>query len=257
MGKHSGRNAFRTKLKELGYELGDNAFEDAFVRFKDLADRKKHVYDEDIEALVDEDIATAHDRIKVVSLTVIAGTQGPQSATLTLDIDGDASHRAGDRQRPGGRDLQRHQGAGAARGDARALPGARRDRGHGRAGRGVRAARGGRPHGDGPRRRPRHAGRLRAGLSRALNKLHGEARRRRRSVQQGDLTSRANRRLFMPRRRGQEPCLAACTGMGISSSRPRRRAPLAVSVTHAEARSPAGYLVDHDDAGHAIAGSVR
>ena len=89
MGKHSGRHAFREKLKELGYELGENAFEDAFKRFKDLADRKKHVYDEDIEALVDDEIVTAHDRIKVVALTVIAGTQGPQLATLTLDVDGD------------------------------------------------------------------------------------------------------------------------------------------------------------------------
>ncbi len=88
MGKHSGRNAFRTKLKELGYELGENAFEDAFNRFKALADRKKHVYDEDIEALVDEGIAHMHDRMKVVALTVIAGTMGPQSATLTLDIGG-------------------------------------------------------------------------------------------------------------------------------------------------------------------------
>jgi 2-isopropylmalate synthase len=88
MGKHSGRNAFRSKLKELGYELGENALEDAFNRFKALADRKKVVYDEDIEALVDDEIATASDRIKVVSLTVIAGTQGPQQATLTLDIDG-------------------------------------------------------------------------------------------------------------------------------------------------------------------------
>ncbi len=88
MGKHSGRNAFRTKLKELGYELGENAFEDAFNRFKALADRKKHVYDEDIEALVDEEIAHMHDHMKVVALTVIAGTMGPQSATLTLDIGG-------------------------------------------------------------------------------------------------------------------------------------------------------------------------
>jgi 2-isopropylmalate synthase len=88
MGKHSGRNAFRTKLKELGYELGENAFEDAFNRFKALADRKKHVYDEDIEALVDEEIAHAHDRMRVVALQVIAGTTGPQSATLTLDVDG-------------------------------------------------------------------------------------------------------------------------------------------------------------------------
>jgi 2-isopropylmalate synthase len=88
MGKHSGRHAFREKLKELGYELGGNAFEDAFVRFKALADAKKHVYDEDIEALVDQEIASAHDRIKVVALTVIAGTGGPQKATITLDVDG-------------------------------------------------------------------------------------------------------------------------------------------------------------------------
>jgi 2-isopropylmalate synthase len=88
MGKHSGRHAFTHKLEELGYRLAGNQLEDAFVRFKALADRKKHVYDEDIEALVDEEIATAQDRIKLVSLTVIAGTMGPQSATLTLDIEG-------------------------------------------------------------------------------------------------------------------------------------------------------------------------
>ncbi len=91
MGKHSGRHAFIHKLDELGYKLASNQLEDAFVRFKALADRKKHVYDEDIEALVDEEIATAQDRIKLVSLTVIAGTMGPQSATLTLDMDG--NHR--------------------------------------------------------------------------------------------------------------------------------------------------------------------
>ncbi|MEO1719231.1 MAG: 2-isopropylmalate synthase, partial [Pseudomonadota bacterium] len=88
MGKHSGRNAFRSKLSDLGYELGENALQDAFTRFKSLADRKKIIYDEDIEALVDEKISTDADRAKVVSLTVIAGTQGPQSATLTLDVDG-------------------------------------------------------------------------------------------------------------------------------------------------------------------------
>jgi 2-isopropylmalate synthase len=88
MGKHSGRHAFAHKLEELGYKLAGNQLEDAFVRFKDLADRKKQIYDEDIEALVDEEIAHFHDRIKVLSMTVIAGTTGPQSATLTLDIDG-------------------------------------------------------------------------------------------------------------------------------------------------------------------------
>ncbi|HEX3972422.1 MAG TPA: 2-isopropylmalate synthase, partial [Stellaceae bacterium] len=88
MGKHSGRHAFREKLKEMGYSLGDNALEEAFKRFKDLADRKKIVYDEDLEALVDDEIGHAHERIKVEALTVIAGTMGPQSATLTLSIDG-------------------------------------------------------------------------------------------------------------------------------------------------------------------------
>jgi 2-isopropylmalate synthase len=88
MGKHSGRHAFVHKLEELGYKLAANQLEDAFSRFKALADRKKHVYDEDIEALVDEEIATAQDRIKLLSLSVIAGTRGPQRATMRLDIDG-------------------------------------------------------------------------------------------------------------------------------------------------------------------------
>ncbi|MFD1696534.1 2-isopropylmalate synthase [Roseibium aestuarii] len=88
MGKHSGRHAFKDKLKELGFELGDNALQDAFRRFKDLADRKKHVYDEDIEALVENEIATATETTKVLSLTVIAGTGGPQKAILTMDVNG-------------------------------------------------------------------------------------------------------------------------------------------------------------------------
>ena len=95
MGKHSGRHAFKEKLKELGYDLGDNALEEAFVRFKDLADRKKIVYDEDLAALVDDEIAHAHDRIKLVALTVIAGTNGPQTAALTIDVDGERkTHQA-------------------------------------------------------------------------------------------------------------------------------------------------------------------
>ncbi len=88
MGKHSGRHAFREKLKELGFELGDNAFEDAFKRFKDLADRKKHVFDEDLEALVEDQATISAESIRIVSLTIVAGTQGPQRATLTLDVDG-------------------------------------------------------------------------------------------------------------------------------------------------------------------------
>ncbi len=88
MGKHSGRHAFKEKLKDFGYSLSDSEFQDAFRRFKDLADHKKHIYDEDIEALVDDQVAQASELIKVVALTVIAGTGGPQKATITLDVEG-------------------------------------------------------------------------------------------------------------------------------------------------------------------------
>jgi 2-isopropylmalate synthase len=89
MGKHSGRHAFRVKLKELGYELGDNAMNDAFRRFKDLADKKKDVYDEDLVALVDDEVLRSNDTIKFESLLVVCGSRGPQTAELELDVEGD------------------------------------------------------------------------------------------------------------------------------------------------------------------------
>lgn len=89
MGKHSGRHAFREKLKELGYELGENAMEDAFVRFKALADKKKHLFDDDLIALVDDEVSRGNEHIRVISLRVVAGSFGPQEATLELEIDGD------------------------------------------------------------------------------------------------------------------------------------------------------------------------
>ncbi|MDX5360254.1 MAG: 2-isopropylmalate synthase [Alphaproteobacteria bacterium] len=91
MGKHSGRHAFKEKLKDLGYALGDNAFQEAFSRFKDLADRKKNVYDEDIVALVDDELNRAGDRIRVKSLRIACGTDVVQTADLTLEIDGKVS----------------------------------------------------------------------------------------------------------------------------------------------------------------------
>ena len=63
LGKLSGRHAFKDKLETMGYVLDDEAFDDAFRRFKDLADRKKHVFDEDIAALVDDGIMRGHDTI--------------------------------------------------------------------------------------------------------------------------------------------------------------------------------------------------
>jgi 2-isopropylmalate synthase len=88
MGKHSGRHAFREKLKALGYELPQAALDEAFKKFKDLADKKKHVFDDDISALVDDSLARGSERISVKHLRVVAGTEGPQTADLTLDIEG-------------------------------------------------------------------------------------------------------------------------------------------------------------------------
>jgi 2-isopropylmalate synthase len=89
MGKHSGRAAFRDKLRALGYgEVGDNKLNDAFRRFKDLADRKKVVYDEDISALVDDEVGRDNARIRFVSLDLHAGSKAPPRAELELEIDG-------------------------------------------------------------------------------------------------------------------------------------------------------------------------
>ncbi len=88
MGKHSGRHAFKTKLRDLGYELGDNALFDAFTRFKDLADKKKDIYDEDIIALVDDSMTRRNERIKVTALKVSCGTGVRPKAELELEIDG-------------------------------------------------------------------------------------------------------------------------------------------------------------------------
>jgi 2-isopropylmalate synthase len=90
LGKLSGRNAFRGKLAELGYELGDNALNEAFGRFKSLADRKKDVFDEDIMALVDDEVASAHARIRFMGLEVRTGSKGPQRATLDIGIEDQA-----------------------------------------------------------------------------------------------------------------------------------------------------------------------
>ena len=89
MGKHSGRHAFKEKLKELGFELDDAAAEDAFRRFKNLADKKKEIFDEDIVTLVDDEVVRANDRIKIVSLKIICGTEAPQTAELVLEVDGE------------------------------------------------------------------------------------------------------------------------------------------------------------------------
>jgi 2-isopropylmalate synthase len=93
MGKHSGRAALRSKLKELGFDLADNQLNDVFVRFKALADRKKEVYDDDLIALVsDEQTNDAYEFLQLKTLRVVCGTEGPQEADMILTIDGTDHH---------------------------------------------------------------------------------------------------------------------------------------------------------------------
>lgn len=88
MGKHSGRAALRSKLKELGFEMAENQLNDVFVRFKALADRKKEIYDEDLVALMADQAAnTDSDYLQVKWLRVICGSEG-QSAEIKLLVDG-------------------------------------------------------------------------------------------------------------------------------------------------------------------------
>ena len=90
MGKHSGRHAFKDKLTSLGYaDLTDDIIENAFGKFKVLADKKKHIYDEDIFALVDDSLIKEDNVINLKSLKVFAGTGEPQRAEMTLEIHGE------------------------------------------------------------------------------------------------------------------------------------------------------------------------
>jgi len=92
LGKHSGRNAFKTKAKEMGYDLGENILEDVFTRFKDLADKKKEIFEEDIIILIEGNSAHANDLIQFQSLVIQAGTKGPQIASIELKVDGEKKY---------------------------------------------------------------------------------------------------------------------------------------------------------------------
>ncbi len=89
LGKLSGRNAFRSKLQELGYDLGDNALQDAFARFKALADKKREIFDEDLIALVDEGLHVEGQRVSVVDLELRCGMGVKPTAKLSLSVEGE------------------------------------------------------------------------------------------------------------------------------------------------------------------------
>jgi 2-isopropylmalate synthase len=84
LGKHSGRHAFRDRVATLGYKLSDEQLEAAFVKFKTLADKKKEVFDEDIEALVDEQLEVTRGAFELVNYQILTGTNSIPTATVTL-----------------------------------------------------------------------------------------------------------------------------------------------------------------------------
>jgi 2-isopropylmalate synthase len=90
LGKHSGRNAFRTRLKELDIEFEtESALNSAFARFKELADKKHEIFDEDLQALVSEESAEQdNETVKLVTLKVCSETGEIPVAEVTLNVDG-------------------------------------------------------------------------------------------------------------------------------------------------------------------------
>ena len=95
LGKHSGRHAFRVRLSALGYELGATEFENAFGKFKSMADRKKTVYDEDLETLVVAEILDIPRPFRFRSVNVACGTEMTPTATVELEIEGNVIKRTG------------------------------------------------------------------------------------------------------------------------------------------------------------------
>ena len=84
LGKHSGRNAFRTRLQELGYELSDQELNKAFLRFKELADKKKEISDRDIEAIVNDETQQVAEHYKLELVQVSCGSSARPTATVTI-----------------------------------------------------------------------------------------------------------------------------------------------------------------------------
>lgn len=89
LGKHSGRHAFKDRLEDYGYYLDDKAFENAFKKFKDLADKKKYVFDEDIEALISEEFVRSSDFYKLISANYAGGSDMQPVVTIKILIDGE------------------------------------------------------------------------------------------------------------------------------------------------------------------------
>lgn len=94
LGKHSGRHAFKKRLGELGYELSDEDLNRAFERFKALADLKKEVFDEDLDALVADEVMRPAEKYRLSHITVTCGSFAVATSTVQMEIDGTAVRTA-------------------------------------------------------------------------------------------------------------------------------------------------------------------
>ncbi|MBM4322165.1 MAG: 2-isopropylmalate synthase [Deltaproteobacteria bacterium] len=95
LGKLSGRHAFRERLRDLGYRLSEQDLERAFSRFKQLADKKREIFDEDIESIVVEEILRMPHRFKLIYINVVAGNVTVPTATVQMEVDGRLMQEAG------------------------------------------------------------------------------------------------------------------------------------------------------------------
>ena len=95
LGKHSGRHAFKDKLAQMGYELSKEELDPLFQKFKELADKRKEILEEDIEALVAEEILRVPDVYELKYLNVVSGTVEVPTATVKLKIRGKEAQSAG------------------------------------------------------------------------------------------------------------------------------------------------------------------
>jgi 2-isopropylmalate synthase len=94
MGKHSGRHAFKKRLEDLGYQVSPGELDNLFAKFKDLADKKKSIYDEDLEALIEEKLATSTNTYQLTYLHTSAGTTTLPTATLKVTKGGEEFQEA-------------------------------------------------------------------------------------------------------------------------------------------------------------------
>ena len=95
LGKHSGRHALRTHLKDMGYDLSDEELNLVFKKFKELADKKKHVVDEDLEVIVTEGILRTKDIFRLEYMHVTSGTTVLPMASVKLSVNGRSVQGAG------------------------------------------------------------------------------------------------------------------------------------------------------------------